>query len=256
MSGSACSTVPGSIDVDINGVLQLDIQAQLGSGLSLREGVATCVDCGAFAVGGPTSSFLSGADGYVDFAGDVAVGVASPAVLAGDVAITVASPAVAGAASLADLAGDVAVRVASPTVAGAASFGQFCWGITVEVASLAVAGVADLAGGVTVGAASLADAGVVPLADLDGSVAGEVTYLAELVRVGTDQMTLPQECGVRGCSVFGDLVYCDSEADFLVVRRQMLGARRCLRFGAILFVSMLTMWAIAWTVLTCCAGGR
>ena len=36
-------------------------------------------------VGGPTSTFLSSADGIVDLAGDVTVGVSSPADLAGDV---------------------------------------------------------------------------------------------------------------------------------------------------------------------------
>ena len=49
------------------------------------------MDYGVFVVGGSASAFLSGADGCVDFAGDVAVGGASPAVLAGDVAVEVAS---------------------------------------------------------------------------------------------------------------------------------------------------------------------
>ena len=47
------STVPNSVDVDVNGVLRLDRQAQLGSDLFLREEVVTGVDCGAFVVGGP-----------------------------------------------------------------------------------------------------------------------------------------------------------------------------------------------------------
>ena len=49
-----------------------------------------------FVVGWPGSAFLGGADGCVGFVGDVAVGVAVPAVLAGDVAVGVASPDVAG----------------------------------------------------------------------------------------------------------------------------------------------------------------
>ena len=48
-------------------------------------GVAAGVDCGTFVVGGPASAFLIGADGCANFAGDVAVGVASPAALSGDV---------------------------------------------------------------------------------------------------------------------------------------------------------------------------
>ena len=63
------------------------------------------MNCGTCVVGGPASAFLSGADGYADFAGKVAISVTSPTVLAGDVAVGVASPAVAGAASMADLAG-------------------------------------------------------------------------------------------------------------------------------------------------------
>ena len=182
-------------------------------------------------------------------AGDVAVGVASPAIaavasladFAGDVAIGVISPAVAGAASLADLAGDVA---ASPAIAGAVSLANFSVVVTTGVTPLAVAGVASPAvvgvaspacswrgvpdrpcWGVTVGVASLADAGVVSLfdagvasladagvaslADLAGSVAGGVTDLAVPVRVETNEMTLLQ-CVVRHCSVF---VYRDSEVD-------------------------------------------
>ena len=156
------STVPNSVDVDVNGVLQLDRQAQLGSGLFLREEVVTGVDCGAFMVGGPASAFMSGVDGCVDFAGDVAVGVASPAVLAGGVTIRVASPAVAGVASLANLAGGVNIGVASPAFAGVAS------PTIAGVASTAVARVAslaDLAGSVTIGVASLADAGAASLVD-------------------------------------------------------------------------------------------
>ena len=91
------STVPDSIDVDVNGVFQLDRQAQSGSGLPLRGGGgATGADCDTFVVGGPASAFLSGTDGSVNFAGNVSVAVASSAVLAGDVAVGVASLAVAG----------------------------------------------------------------------------------------------------------------------------------------------------------------
>ena len=72
-------------------VSQLDRQAELGSGLSLREEVATGVDCRDFVVGGPTSASLSSADGCEDFAGDCAVSVTSPAVFAGVVTVGVAS---------------------------------------------------------------------------------------------------------------------------------------------------------------------
>ena len=169
-----------------------------------------------------------------DLAGDVAVRVASPAVaraasladLAGDVAVGVISPAVAGAASLADLAGDVVVGKASPAVAGAASLADLAGVVNIRVApsavdvvaSPAIAGVvalADLAGGVTVGVASLADAGVASLAN-----AG-VASLAVLVR-----------------------------RTVVVVCHPMFGVRRCLRFRVIRVVNMLTMWAVALTVLT------
>ena len=69
-------------------------------------------------------------------------------------------------------------------------------------------GVASLA---DAGVASLADAGAAFLADLAGSVAGEVTDLTAPVEVGSDEMTFPQECGVRGCSVFGDTMYCETD---------------------------------------------
>ena len=108
----------------------------------------------------------------------------------------VASPAVAGVVVLADLAGGVTVGVASLADAG--------------VASLVDAGVASLA---DAGVASLADAGVTSLADLAGSVASGVMHLAVPVCVRTEAMTLPQECVVRDYSVFGCLVYCDSEVD-------------------------------------------
>ena len=163
-------------------------------------GVATGVNCGVLWSEDPASAFLSGVGGCVDFAGDVAVGVASPAVLAGDVTVGVASPDVAGAASLADLTVVVTMAplavagVASPAVAGVAPrplLGRRpgrCW-----VASLAIAGVAspvvagvasltDLDGGVTIGAASLADAGVVSLADVG---------VASLADAGDD---VPDQC--------------------------------------------------------------
>ena len=76
----------------------------------------------------PASAFLSGADEYVDFAGEVAVDVVSPTVLAGDVAVGVASPAIAGATSLADLTGGVAVGKASPAVAGGVTVGVLMLG--------------------------------------------------------------------------------------------------------------------------------
>ena len=146
------STGPTGKDADTDCASKLAQQAELGSDLSLREEVATGVDCCDFVVGGPTSASLSSAAGCVDFAGDVAVGVTYPAVFAGVVTVGVASLAYAGVASSTDLAG----------------------GVTVGVTSLA-----DLGGDVTVGVASLADAGVASLADLAGSVAGEVTFVAD-----------------------------------------------------------------------------
>ena len=71
------------------------------------------VDCCDIVVGGPASASLSGADWRVDFAGDVAVGVAFPAVFAEGVTIGVTSPAVA--------------QVASPAVAGAVSWQMLVW---------------------------------------------------------------------------------------------------------------------------------
>ena len=72
-------------------------------------------------VRGPASTFLSGADGCTNIAGEVAVVVASPAVLAGVVAAGVSSPAVAGATFPADLAEVVAVDVTPSAIAGVAS---------------------------------------------------------------------------------------------------------------------------------------
>ena len=74
------STVSDDVDVDVNDVRQLDRLAQVESGLPLQGGggaSATGVDSGVFMVGGLVSAFLSGVDGYVDFAGDVVIGVAS-----------------------------------------------------------------------------------------------------------------------------------------------------------------------------------
>ena len=53
---------------------------------------------------------------------------------------------------------------------------------------------ADLAGDVTIGVTSLADAGVASLADLAGSVAGEVTFVADPVGVVTDGVTFLEGC--------------------------------------------------------------
>ena len=126
-----------------------------------------------------------------------------------------------------------------------------------------VASPADLAGGVIVGVASLADAGVVPLANagvafltdagvtslhnIAGSVAGGVTDLAVLVCVGTEEMTLLQECVVRDRSVFDGLVYCDSEMD---CSDCVLPNAWCQEMPEIWFVNMLTIWAATLTVWT------
>ena len=78
----AVSIGPTGKDADTDCASQLTRQAELGSGLSLREEVATGVDCRDFVVGGPISASLSSVDGCVDFSGDVAVGVTSLAVFA------------------------------------------------------------------------------------------------------------------------------------------------------------------------------
>ena len=95
------STVPDRVGNDVTGVLQHNSQVQSENSLPLW--------CGLWCIRGRGAGLCT--DGCANLAGDVAAGVASPAVLAGDVAIGVASPAVAGVASLADLAGDVAVGV-------------------------------------------------------------------------------------------------------------------------------------------------
>ena len=77
------STGPTGMDANTDCASKLAQQAELGSNLSLQEEVVTGVDCRDFVVGEPTSSFLSGAVWCVDFSGDVAVGVTSPAVFAG-----------------------------------------------------------------------------------------------------------------------------------------------------------------------------
>ena len=115
-------------------------------------------------VGGLTSAFLSGADGIVDLAGDVAVDVSSPADLAGDVGVSFRT----------DLAGDFTVKSVVPS--------RPCWGVIIAVAPSAVAEVAssvdfaqaassaDFVGGVTVGVMSSAVSEVVSLADISGDV--------------------------------------------------------------------------------------
>ena len=206
-------TVSDGVEIDDGDMTQWDSQTQLGSGLPLQGGGrdAVSVDCGTGVLGGPASAFLSGTDGCVDFAGDVAVGVTSPTFLGGEVAVVMASPAVAGAASLADFAGDVAIGVASPAIAGAASLAvagvaslaDLAGFVTMEVASLADAGVASLA---DAGVASLADVGVMSLADHTGSVVGGVTDWTVPVRVRTKEMTFLREMVVRNRSVFNGLV--------------------------------------------------
>ena len=98
---------------------------------------------------------------YADFAGEVAAGVASPAVLAGAVAVEVASSAIAG---------EVAVLKASPAVARVASLADFARiapGIEpgASLADAVVAFLVDFAGVIAVGVASLDDAGAASLAD-------------------------------------------------------------------------------------------
>ena len=197
-------------------------------------GAVSLADLAGVVAIGVASPAVAGAASLADLAGDVAVGVVSPAIagaasladLAGDVAVGKASPAVAGAVSLVDLAEVVTIGVTPSAIAGVASLADagvasladagvvaladLAVGFTIGVASLADAGVASLA---DAGVASLADAGVAFLVDLAGSVAGEVTNLAVLVCVRTEEMTLLQECVVRDPSVFDGSVYCDSEMD-------------------------------------------
>ena len=104
------STVSDSVLV-VTEELQRDSWTCLGMDLPQRGESSVSVDCAVSLVGGPASAFLSGADGCADFAGEVAVVVTPLAILAGDVAVGVTSPAVAGAASLTDLAEVVAVDV-------------------------------------------------------------------------------------------------------------------------------------------------
>ena len=85
------STVSDGVEVDDSDMTQRDSRTQ-----SRRGGGAVCVDCGIGVVGGPASAFLSGTDGYVDIAVEVAVGVASPADLAGVVTVGVVTLANAG----------------------------------------------------------------------------------------------------------------------------------------------------------------
>ena len=68
--------------------------------------VVTDPDSRDCVVGGPTYTFLRSADGIVDLAGDVTVGVSTPADRAGDVTVGVPSPS--------DLSGEVTVGVSSP----------------------------------------------------------------------------------------------------------------------------------------------
>ena len=107
-------------------------QVALEDDLSMEEEVVADLDFCESVVGGPTSTFLRSADMIIYLAGDVTVGVSSPADLAGDVTI--------GVSSTADLAGGVTV--------GVASLADLAGNFTVSVTSLA-----DLASVVTTGAA-------------------------------------------------------------------------------------------------------
>ena len=54
----------------------------------MEEEVVADLDLCDSVVGGQTSTFLRSVDGIVDFAGDVTIGVSSPADLAGDATVT------------------------------------------------------------------------------------------------------------------------------------------------------------------------
>ena len=162
------STVSDSVGV-VAEELQWDRWNHSGSDLPQRGESVVSVDSAVSFVGGPSSAFLSGADGRADFAGEVAVVVTTPAALAGDVAVRVALPAVAGAAPPADLAVVVTVGVASLVDAG-----MITVGVTdladARAASLADAEIlfpADPAGVVTVGVTPLVDAGMVTVGVTD-----------------------------------------------------------------------------------------
>ena len=78
-------------DGDATIMSPLGWQVVLGNDLSMQGEIVPGVDCYDFVVGEPTSVCLVSAGGFVDFAGVVTVGVASPAI--------------AGAASPANLLG-------------------------------------------------------------------------------------------------------------------------------------------------------
>ena len=61
--------------------------------------------------------------------------------------------------------------------------------------------------------ASLGDDGVASLADLAGSVAGEMTFVADPVSVVTDKVAFREGCGVRSDSVFVGADVCDNGPD-------------------------------------------
>ena len=145
----------------------------------------------------------------------------------------------------------------------------------IGVVSPAVAGVAslaDLSRDVTLGVASLAIAGVASLADMAGSIAGGVTFLTVPVSFVTDGKTFLERSGVQSGSVFvgedcdddwPDCCDCDGPGgvdigpDVMFLTEPVRVAspdrtyiRERLVFGAVRFMGMMIMVAVAQIVLT------
>ena len=125
--------------------------------LSMEEVVVADLNFCNSVVGGPTSTPLNSAGLIVDLAGDVTVGVSSPAELAGDVTVGVSSPAnLAGYVTVcvsfpADLAGDVTVGVSFPAeIAGDVTVGVSSPANLAGYVTVCVSFPADLAGDVTI----------------------------------------------------------------------------------------------------------
>ena len=139
--------------------------------LSMEEEVVADLNFCGSVVGGPTSTFLKNTGLIVDLAGDVIVGVSSPADLAGDVTV--------GVSSLADLAGDVAVGVSSlADLVGVVPSAVAEVASSVNIAE--VASSADLARNVTVGVILSAVTEVASLVNI-----AEVASSADLAEVAS-----------------------------------------------------------------------
>ena len=172
---------------DNNGMPPLTRQAGLEGDLSMIEEVVADLDFCDSVIGGPTSAFLSSADGIVDLAGDVTVGVSSPADLAGGFTVAVAPSTVTEVASSADFAEAApSTDLAEGVTVGVASSTNLAGDVTVGVSSPAVAEVAS--------SADLAE--VASSADLAEDVTVVVTSLANPARVVTTGLAFQGKCDV------------------------------------------------------------